>query len=212
MIASFQANVQAAISSKTTTAYTNGSWALQMCAYQCGSSCSTAASCANYIVSQFTTTIWGTAGAITACTYPSANFVPTDCSCGFTCNAGYTKCGTSYCINPATQTCSSGVPKPLRKRDLPFGGRCSHGMTECPTRNGGWECLDTSRDLEACGGCPYTSEGVDCSSIPGADSVTCVEGKCKVRSCDRRHYLNGTECILRLNEQHLFGRRTTVRR
>ncbi|WWD17801.1 hypothetical protein CI109_102243 [Kwoniella shandongensis] len=70
----------------------------------------------------------------------------------------------------------------------------------------GYECIDTSSELESCGGCLHgimddSSEetiGLDCSSLFGADpySTTCISGVCKAFACTAGHELasNGT-CI-----------------
>jgi hypothetical protein len=74
----------------------------------------------------------------------------------------------------------------------------------------GFECFDLENDLRACGGCASMNKvyvilhcdslGIcqnllltivhnclafshDCTSIPGADSVTCEAGKCIVQTC-----------------------------
>ena len=57
------------------------------------------------------------------------------------------------------------------------------GMSACPIRcpsglTGEMECLDTTNELESCGGCASIAEGQDCSSIKGAWNVACEKGKC----------------------------------
>ncbi|TEB38738.1 hypothetical protein FA13DRAFT_1724675 [Coprinellus micaceus] len=47
----------------------------------------------------------------------------------------------------------------------------------------GFECFDLENDLRACGGCASMNKVHDCTSIPGADSVTCEAGKCIVQTC-----------------------------
>ncbi|BGP58249.1 hypothetical protein JCM8202v2_005910 [Rhodotorula sphaerocarpa] len=53
--------------------------------------------------------------------------------------------------------------------------------------SGGYECLDTQRSLESCGGCASTGHGRDCTAIPHVGNVTCEAGVCVVVSC-ARHY------------------------
>jgi len=122
--------------------------------------------------------------------------------CGFDCDDGYTAVGKKcVCLWPKRECngqCSfypagcgaSQAPKPW-KRNIPV---CSPGRDLCGVSGGskgkGWECIDTKTDLESCGGCvvpsPFGNEvssGKDCSSIPHALTVSCVEGGCQVTSC-----------------------------
>lgn len=70
---------------------------------------------------------------------------------------------------------------------------CPTGLSPCLIGNdeqGGYECIDTSSELESCGGCLYgvlgrtnatsPAEGVDCSAISGValGGSTCVFGQC----------------------------------
>ena len=46
---------------------------------------------------------------------------------------------------------------------------------------GGFECVDTTNSLTACGGCPGPyGPGQDCLAIPGALNVQCADSKCIV--------------------------------
>ncbi|GAA6063553.1 hypothetical protein JCM10212_002665 [Sporobolomyces blumeae] len=62
---------------------------------------------------------------------------------------------------------------------------CPLGETACPIfpRMGTYECIDTSSELENCGGCASKSLGEDCTSLQGALGVTCQSGKCNVFTC-----------------------------
>lgn len=42
-----------------------------------------------------------------------------------------------------------------------------------------YECIDTQSELESCGGCASSGEGVDCTTLPGVKSVTCRAGQCE---------------------------------
>lgn len=156
--------------------------------------------CINRVVSAYTSMVTGAPSTyVVSCTYPTnTNFIPTDCLCNFQCTNGYIKCGTN-CINPALQTCVSGVPKNIVKRSL--GRRCPSGLTECPAPRGGFECISIDNDLEACGGCPFVpgasspAFGVDCSALTGVNDVSCVQGQCVAKSCARTHTLVGQECV-----------------
>ncbi|KAG7528587.1 hypothetical protein FFLO_06073 [Filobasidium floriforme] len=123
--------------------------------------------------------------------------------CSFTCTYG--QCGT-VCLNQG-QACRSGVPiSPLKRRIN--GDRCPEGLTSCLTKVGGkdvFECIDTNRDLESCGGCTSPDPrldnstagvlGRDCSEIPHASGVTCNNGQCVVNSCVRGYTAAGDRCV-----------------
>ena len=60
---------------------------------------------------------------------------------------------------------------------------CPKGLRACPIAapsglTGDYECLDTTHELESCGGCASTGEGQDCTAIKGVWNVGCVEGRC----------------------------------
>jgi hypothetical protein len=61
-----------------------------------------------------------------------------------------------------------------------------------------YECLDTSTELESCGGCASLGEGTDCTAIPHAWNVACNRGKCEVSSCAPGYKLSnvGAICVL----------------
>ncbi|GAA5983201.1 hypothetical protein JCM10908_000193 [Rhodotorula pacifica] len=63
---------------------------------------------------------------------------------------------------------------------------CPEGETACPLASGGFECIDITNSLTACGGCPGPyGPGQDCLAIPGALNVQCAQSKCIVGSCFR---------------------------
>lgn len=210
------ARISTALTTNTVTPFVNGTWARTYCDINCGpvADCPTA-TCIAVIADWFDNLI--TNANIAQCTYPAANYRPTDCYCGFVCTNGYVKCGTSSCINPATQVCVSGVPKPkARRRDVEpqrtLGGYCPDGLQSCPLPHGGYECVNTATDLEACGGCPSyagvygnaTGPGRDCSALDGVDDVSCIQGSCVVKSCDRDHTLLNGECHYTPRERRSF--------
>lgn len=88
---------------------------------------------------------------------------------------------SSKTLNQPTCPATTG-PTPsgiFKKRSIPRG--CSsrqHTMCEIKTGRGGWECIDTSTTLDACGSCDN-----DCSAIPYVGNVRCVRGQCQVSSC-----------------------------
>ncbi|OCF31773.1 hypothetical protein I316_06580 [Kwoniella heveanensis BCC8398] len=78
---------------------------------------------------------------------------------------------------------------------------CPGSLHACtvPTAAGGewsYECVDFLSELESCGGCASTGEGVDCTSIPHADSVGCELGVCQVYTCKSGFVANGTSCAV----------------
>lgn len=187
MNSTFQADIFDAIN-RNAVGRANGTLARVYCKAVLGSSY-TSTQCSNRIISDFRAAIGDSSLAV--CTYPSANFVPLDCSCGWSCVTGYTKCGNN-CIKDGVQTCVSGVPVNVVKRS--GSPLCPTSFSLCPVGKTGWECLDTATDLEACGGCPGTSDAVDCSTLPGVSSVDCVAGTCQVRSCARGFTMLNGEC------------------
>ena len=57
---------------------------------------------------------------------------------------------------------------------------CPAGLDACPIsmEGGDYECIDTFRDLESCGGCASLGHGEDCTAIRGAWNVGCHRGHC----------------------------------
>ncbi|KAI5450098.1 hypothetical protein NCC49_003725 [Naganishia albida] len=131
--------------------------------------------------------------------------------CGYRCTYGPCGEGSSLvCLNQGEQ-CQSGrpVPSSVTRRSL-AGRECPAGLTSCAVEfTGGrqyYECLDTRKDLESCGGCMNpdprfggsTSSGtfgMDCSAIPDASEVACVRGQCIVSACERGFELVDGACI-----------------
>ncbi|KAJ7271180.1 hypothetical protein C8J57DRAFT_1508131 [Mycena rebaudengoi] len=142
--------------------------------------------------------------------------------CYFTCNNGFDAVPT---VNPTT--CSCVAPKiicngqcidgPICSSILPrrreARGQCRRGLIACaiPGRNMRfWECVDTQNDLESCGGCVYSTGGLesespagqDCTALRGVSNVACVKGACAVRRCmpgydlaREGHGLLGATCV-----------------
>ncbi|KAL0949303.1 hypothetical protein HGRIS_009380 [Hohenbuehelia grisea] len=135
------------------------------------------------------------------------------CSKGFTANQATRECECTgankivcngRCRTGNSCTSNVAVTRRQQKRDW----RCPIDQEICGVRSArgklslGWECLDTKRSLESCGGCVYSwgnqvATGRDCSAIKGVNTVSCVEGKCIVQSC-RAGYttsLDGSDCV-----------------
>lgn len=75
-------------------------------------------------------------------------------------------------------------------RSLPA---CPKGLDACPISglvSGDYECLDTTAELESCGGCASIGRGQDCTAIKGAWNVGCELGSCKVYTCFEGYLLS----------------------
>ncbi|PPQ93896.1 hypothetical protein CVT25_007809 [Psilocybe cyanescens] len=103
-----------------------------------------------------------------------------------------------------------GYPSGYGKRALSEASSkllCPIGLSACQIIGRGaelWECVDTQKDLESCGGCMIQSsylfskdDGIDCTAIPGISDVSCVEGKCLVHRCMAGFSVNqaGDSCV-----------------
>ncbi|KAH9975011.1 hypothetical protein BGW80DRAFT_1559478 [Lactifluus volemus] len=137
------------------------------------------------------------------CNYP-ANSSPACVGqdpCGFTCTDGFT---ASPPGSPATCVCAA--PSVVCNGH----GTCAEMGPEwaaCGVFGGGlhsWECINTARDLESCGGCmlpltPYVPIGQDCTSLPGVADVACIAGECVVHRCLSGYVRarDGNHCVSR---------------
>ncbi|CAK9785089.1 hypothetical protein CC85DRAFT_313086 [Cutaneotrichosporon oleaginosum] len=71
-----------------------------------------------------------------------------------------------------------------------------------------FECLDTTTELEACGGCPNgnflngTVSGIDCTSLPGVSlgGISCVDGQCVASACRSGFKLIDGECVFQIRK------------
>ena len=101
-------------------------------------------------------------------------------TCSFGCATNFKICG-STCI-ASTQVCPTGV----RRRNALTPQICPIGWEACPVKTGKtfvYECVNTSSDLESCGGCPgLANEGVDCSTLPGVSDVAVSTIVCSTQS------------------------------
>ncbi|RSH94068.1 hypothetical protein EHS25_006722 [Saitozyma podzolica] len=141
-------------------------------------------------------------------------------STGFQCKCGtsITSVSSSKCDNGKYQIYkhsdagyASQLPrKRLRERleqeALLKHAHCPNGLTPCNVEGApdAFECIDTSTELESCGGCMYGAynnatapAGVDCSTLAGVPlgASTCTRGQCEVFTCDKGYELIGGECI-----------------
>ncbi|GAA5989165.1 hypothetical protein JCM11641_002545 [Rhodosporidiobolus odoratus] len=96
------------------------------------------------------------------------------------------KCADGLTCDQTTGTCAtaaapSGYAR-ARRNELHRRNLCPASHSACAVAAGGFECVDTSSNLEQCGACANQG-GVDCTAIEGAESVGCVAGVCEVWSC-----------------------------
>ncbi|WVQ70290.1 uncharacterized protein L199_008516 [Kwoniella botswanensis] len=91
--------------------------------------------------------------------------------------------------------------------------RCPHGQRACRLHEGNdeaYECIDTSHELESCGGCihgemgighdfgsPRHPIGVDCTLLPGItpNGVACFENRCFAFDCEEGFLLVDQTCV-----------------
>jgi len=118
-----------------------------------------------------------------------------------TCGSGWGWSGDEKCCKPQQphkpQPSGHYNKKQRRARSTTL---CPSGLTACPVGSlsgGDYECLDTTAELESCGGCTSKSEGQDCTAIKGAWNVGCDAGKCKIYTCSAGFKLspNGKSCV-----------------
>ncbi|KAL1409980.1 hypothetical protein Q8F55_003980 [Vanrija albida] len=127
--------------------------------------------------------------------YLSGRAVGPDCKC-LNCGCGAQR----QCNNKGGKldaSCKCIVPSGYKKRrdETTVDSLCPAGKKACRIDGDGFdgqfECVDTSSDIESCGGCVAEGKGQDCSAIEGAGSVACVNAKCVVSSCAPGFALSG---------------------
>jgi len=150
--------------------------------------------------------------AVYYCDAPPADGMEIGSACGndSVCSSGYCDLTTFTCA--ARLTASARARKSKRQTQQQFHAvgpssvkkTCQNGFTACPVvskaRLGnrvGFECVDTDSAIESCGGCAGSGGGVDCTSLPGVDGVSCSVGQCKIQSCMPGSVLSkdGRSCI-----------------
>ncbi|KAK6908395.1 hypothetical protein I203_102396 [Kwoniella mangroviensis CBS 8507] len=125
------------------------------------------------------------------------------------------QCGQSglyYAYNHAAYSTPSTVERRRRrlermKRDeqLRLNRFCPAGLDACIVHGSedSFECIDTSSELESCGGCLYgsysnstSSLGTDCSTLIGAafGGTTCFDGRCQISACEEGFKLVDGRC------------------
>ncbi|KAJ7176837.1 hypothetical protein C8R46DRAFT_1077431 [Mycena filopes] len=92
--------------------------------------------------------------------------------------------------------CLGACNAPEPQEQLSLGSEaCPSGTRACPVSPSEYECVSPSFDLDNCGGCASTGEGVACGDYPGVRGAACVEGVCNVYSCNRGYALRNGECV-----------------
>ncbi|GAA6009351.1 hypothetical protein JCM11491_004285 [Sporobolomyces phaffii] len=115
--------------------------------------------------------------------------VGADCSSDPQFYCSQTSTGQALTCDAATSTCVlAAVPSSrARSRFARRASTCPFGHSLCPVGlEGGVECIDTSSNLESCGGCPGQG-GVDCSALAGVSASSCVDSVCEIWACLDSH-------------------------
>ncbi|BGP23536.1 antifreeze glycopeptide AFGP polyprotein [Rhodotorula toruloides] len=112
-----------------------------------------------------------------------------DCSFDpeFACDMGLT-CTTDATSGAQTCTIATGSARArtrARRSDLKARRNlCPASHSACAIQGAkGFECIDTSSNIEQCGACA-SEGGVDCTQIEGVAAVGCVAGVCEIWSCE----------------------------
>ncbi|KAE9411126.1 hypothetical protein BT96DRAFT_249514 [Gymnopus androsaceus JB14] len=128
------------------------------------------------------------------------------------CSVGHGWKETTQCCEPDAPSTSTQTSKPSSTPKTSKNGHgkrhhisrdvsaCPSGLDACPISGltaGDYECLDTSAELESCGGCTSIGQGQDCTAIKGAWNVGCEVGSCKVYSCAAGYMMSAdsTSCV-----------------
>ncbi|KAL8284257.1 hypothetical protein RQP46_005006 [Phenoliferia psychrophenolica] len=112
---------------------------------------------------------------------------------GALCNDGNCSVDTGSCIPPPPVLGGASQRSRARRHEALARGavaarktaHCPASQTACaiPGSLRGFECIDTSTSLEQCGACAGFG-GTDCTSLPGVESVGCVDGTCEIWACE----------------------------
>jgi len=114
------------------------------------------------------------------CCVPSTPTPPTP-----QCPGGWPWSSGGQCCTPPGPQPSSHYKRSPKKRST---GLCPIGLEACPVSGllgltHDYECVDTARELQSCGGCSSVHPELDCTSIEGSWNVGCEKGSCRVYSC-----------------------------
>nr|GAT54389.1 predicted protein [Mycena chlorophos] len=72
---------------------------------------------------------------------------------------------------------------------------CPVGTQACPVGPLEYECVSPAYDVDNCGGCASTGEGVACGDYPGVRGAACMLGVCQIYSCHHGFTLTNEDCI-----------------
>ncbi|KAJ7492607.1 protein priA [Mycena latifolia] len=124
------------------------------------------------------------------------------------CRAGWSWYSSLHMCLPDTPTPPSPPPahpsggygwkrSAHKARSVPL---CPTGLDACPISGlsaTDFECIDTTVELESCGGCASLGQGQDCTAIKGAWNVGCEQGRCAVYTCTFgfKRAQDGQSCI-----------------
>ncbi|KAG6833134.1 hypothetical protein H0H87_010848 [Tephrocybe sp. NHM501043] len=164
-----------------------------------------------------------------SCTFPthSHKLCVSGQPCAFECDPPYVQVGKECACPPPKiecngvcgdfpHGCSSAVPQKPRRELGPITSYaaakavCTPGQIVCgiPGHEGtkDFECVDTSRSLDSCGGCieqhgfsdgPSSPNGIDCGHLPGVVASYCSESRCVITQCRSGWHLDAKrgECV-----------------
>jgi len=85
-----------------------------------------------------------------------------------------------------THLLPDGSPSPCAAADLacPIPGTFDSASSNV-SKTTEYECIRPEEDIDNCGGCASTGQGMSCADIPGVRGTTCVRGQCEIYSCAR---------------------------
>ncbi|MBW0550967.1 hypothetical protein O181_090682 [Austropuccinia psidii MF-1] len=110
---------------------------------------------------------------------------------------------SDYCsLCPGRCATSPTALSRLRKRSQITLGFCPTGLDACPISSlkpsAGYECINTKEELESCGGCATTGDGMNCNTLLGVKSAGCSAGQCLAFDCEAGFQLTDQNtCVLR---------------
>ncbi|WVR09768.1 hypothetical protein IAU60_006844 [Kwoniella sp. DSM 27419] len=133
------------------------------------------------------------------------------CTCTNAFNPGITQasCGPQarflYIHSPGPEASGMVARRRFIYRDEREHAICPDGKTACSVFAAAesFECIDTTTELESCGGCMWgtyhnatATPGTDCSALRGAalGATTCNQGRCETYACRRGYILVDGAC------------------
>ncbi|KAJ6482542.1 hypothetical protein C8R45DRAFT_304383 [Mycena sanguinolenta] len=106
------------------------------------------------------------------------------------------QCSASLTDGECTGTCNAPEPKEQLALEAD-ADKCFPGTRACPVGLSGseYECVSPDEDVDNCGGCASTGEGIACGDYVGVRGAACVEGACEVYSCFHGYTLDQGACV-----------------